>query len=86
MALKPPPQNAPAFCAFVSYSHTDERHATWLQKALERWKVPRRLVGSEARFGPIPERLGKVFLDRDELPPHPASVTRFRRHSLPPIR
>ena len=68
MALKPLPQNAPAFCAFVSYSHTDERHAAWLQKALERWKVPRRLVGSEARFGPIPERLGKVFLDRDELP------------------
>ncbi|NHA13984.1 toll/interleukin-1 receptor domain-containing protein [Thioalkalivibrio sp. XN279] len=68
MALKPPPQNAPAFCAFISYSHTDERHAAWLQKALERWKVPRRLVGAEGRFGPIPERLGKVFLDRDELP------------------
>jgi hypothetical protein len=49
-------------------SHADERHAAWLQKALERWKVPRRLVGGEGRFGAIPERLGKVFLDRDELP------------------
>ncbi|NGX17123.1 TIR domain-containing protein [Wenzhouxiangella sp. XN24] len=68
MALKLSPQDAPAFCAFISYSHADERHAAWLQKALERWKVPRRLVGSEGRFGPIPERLGKVFLDRDELP------------------
>jgi tetratricopeptide (TPR) repeat protein len=68
MALKPPPQSAPAFCAFISYSHADERHAAWLQKGLERWKVPRRLVGAEGRFGPIPERLGKVFLDRDELP------------------
>lgn len=68
MAVKPSPQNTPVFCAFISYSHADERHAAWLQKALERWKVPRRLVGGEGRFGPIPERLGKVFLDRDELP------------------
>ena len=68
MALQPSPQGSPAFCAFVSYSHADERHAQWLQKALERWRVPRHLVGGEARFGPIPERLGKVFLDRDELP------------------
>ncbi len=68
MTLKPPPQDAPAFSAFISYSHADERHATWLQKALERWKVPRRLAGGEGRFGSIPERLGKVFLDRDELP------------------
>ena len=68
MPLKPPAQNAPGFCAFISYSHADERHANWLQKALERWQVPRRLAGGEGRFGPIPERLGKVFLDRDELP------------------
>lgn len=68
MALQPSPQHKPAFCAFISYSHADERHAAWLQKALERWKVPRRLVGGEGRFGRIPERLGKVFLDRDELP------------------
>ena len=68
MALKPSPPPGSAFCAFISYSHADERHAAWLQRALERWQVPRRLVGSEGRFGPIPPRLGKVFLDRDELP------------------
>lgn len=68
MAPTPSPQDAPAFCAFISYSHADEGHATWLQSALERWKVPRRLVGVEGRFGTIPERLGKVFRDRDELP------------------
>ena len=53
--------------AFLSYSHRDQAWAAWLQKALERYRVPRRLVGSEGAFGPIPRRLAPVFRDREDL-------------------
>jgi hypothetical protein len=48
--------------AFISYSHRDEHWAKWLHKALEFYRIPRRLRGGE-----IPERLYPVFRDRDEL-------------------
>ena len=53
--------------AFISYSHSDERWAQWLHRALEAYRVPRRLVGRETAFGPVPERLAPVFRDREEL-------------------
>ena len=53
--------------AFISYSHADEKWAKWLHKALETYRVPKRLVGRETEFGPVPERLAPVFRDRDEL-------------------
>lgn len=53
--------------AFISYSHQDERWGRWLQKALESYRVPRRLAGSEGRFGPIPARLTPVFRDREDF-------------------
>jgi tetratricopeptide (TPR) repeat protein len=53
--------------AFISYSHADEEWAKWLHRALETYKVPKRLVGRETPFGPVPERLAPVFRDRDEL-------------------
>jgi tetratricopeptide (TPR) repeat protein len=53
--------------AFISYSHSDERWAQWLHRALETYRLPRRLVGRETAFGPVPERLAPVFRDRDEL-------------------
>jgi tetratricopeptide (TPR) repeat protein len=53
--------------AFISYSHADEEWAKWLHKSLETYKVPKRLVGRESEFGPVPERLTPVFRDRDEL-------------------
>ncbi|MGD8347524.1 MAG: toll/interleukin-1 receptor domain-containing protein [Lysobacterales bacterium] len=53
--------------AFISYSHADERHAQWLQSALERYRVPRRLVGSEGAHGEVPARLRPVFRDREDL-------------------
>ena len=55
------------FKAFISYSHRDKDWSTWIQRALEAYRVPRRLVGSEGEFGPIPRRLTPVFLDREEL-------------------
>ena len=53
--------------AFISYSHADEEWAKWLHRALETYRVPKRLVGKETPFGPVPERLTPVFRDRDEL-------------------
>lgn len=53
--------------AFLSYSHADERWAAWLHKALETYRVPKRLVGQGTAVGPVPERLAPVFRDREEL-------------------
>jgi tetratricopeptide (TPR) repeat protein len=53
--------------AFLSYSHADEDAAQWLHRALETYRVPRRLVGRDTPFGPVPERLTPVFRDREEL-------------------
>ena len=53
--------------AFISYSHKDELWASWLHKALETFKVPKYLVGETTAMGTVPERLGKVFRDREEL-------------------
>ena len=37
------------YWAFLSYSHTDRKWGDWLHKALETYRVPRRLVGKESR-------------------------------------
>jgi len=52
--------------AFISYSHADESWSRWLQRALERYRVPRRLRQREGAE-PLPARLYPVFRDRDEL-------------------
>lgn len=54
--------------AFISYSHADEEWATWLHKALERYRVPRVLVGRKTSVGKVPRRVFPIFRDRDELP------------------
>lgn len=53
--------------AMISYSHSDERAAARLHRALERWSPPRRLVGRETPFGAVPARLGPIFRDREDL-------------------
>ncbi|NCT68686.1 MAG: TIR domain-containing protein [Rhodanobacteraceae bacterium] len=63
----PPVANGPVYRAFISYSHQDRRWADWLHKALETWRVPRRLVGLTTAAGVIPRRLLPIFRDRDEL-------------------
>jgi len=64
------PQEA-RYHAFISYSRHDRLWAQWLQRALERFEVPRHLAGRETPAGTLPARLFPVFLDRDELPSAP---------------
>ncbi len=55
--------------AFISYSHRDRAHADKLFRALESYRVPRRLVGMRSDKGDtIHTRVGQLFRDRDELP------------------
>jgi tetratricopeptide (TPR) repeat protein len=53
--------------AFISYSHRDERWASWLHKSLETYRVPKRLVGTDSPHGVVPSRFAPIFRDRDEL-------------------
>ena len=64
--------DATRYVAFVSYARSDERIARWLQRALERYRVPRSLVepteSGQQATRPRPARLYPVFRDREELP------------------
>lgn len=53
--------------AFISYSHAERRWAEWLHRALESYRVPKRLQGLDGKHGPVPARLRPVFMDREEL-------------------
>lgn len=55
------------YSAFISYNHRDRRWAIWLHRALEQYRIPKRLQGRQASFGKVGERLPSVFRDRDEL-------------------
>lgn len=60
-----------SYQAFISYSHRDEKHARWLHRSLESYRVSRHLVGKETHQGKVPESLVPVFRDRDELASSP---------------
>jgi len=53
--------------AYISYSHRDEHWAVWLHRALESYRVPRKLVGRATAAGMVPAKIRPVFRDRDEL-------------------
>lgn len=59
---------ASKYRAFISYSHRDEKWATWLHSALETYRIPKSLVGQTTAVGAVPPRLAPVFRDREELP------------------
>ncbi len=68
IVLHPTMTAAPAkYWAFISYSHRDAQVARNLQRTLETYRMPRRLVGQMTPAGEVPARLRPVFLDRDEL-------------------
>jgi len=58
---------APRFWAFISYSHHDKVLAKKLQRRLETYRVPRRLVGRVNAHGTVPARIAPIFRDRDDL-------------------
>ena len=53
--------------AFLSYSHKDSETADWLHSALERYRVPRALVGRQTKAGAVPPHFNPIFRDRHEL-------------------
>lgn len=57
----------PQYWAFLSYSHADEKWAKWLHRALERYRVPARLVGRATPAGAVPGRIRPCFRDQAEL-------------------
>jgi WD40 repeat protein len=62
-------ENTPrSYRAFISYSHSDDKIARWLHSKLERYVIPRSLVGKTTLMGIVPRRLFPVFLDREEIP------------------
>jgi tetratricopeptide (TPR) repeat protein len=58
---------SPKYWAFISYSHADSRAAGWLQRALETYRIPKRLLGRSTPWGPIPPYLKPIFRDREEM-------------------
>jgi WD40 repeat protein len=67
-AVPAPPSSKPKYWTFVSYSHHDREWGEWLQKSLETYRVPRKLVGRASQDGTIPRRLFPTFRDCAELP------------------
>jgi tetratricopeptide (TPR) repeat protein len=55
------------YWAFLSYSHKDSARADWLHRALERFRVPRTLVGRPTPWGEAPAGFSPIFRDRHEL-------------------
>ncbi len=60
-------ESTPHYWAFISYSHADERWGRWLHKALERYRVPRRVADDASDDTPTPRRLKPIFRDKEEL-------------------
>lgn len=55
------------YWAFISYSHRDAKVAAALQRSLETYRLPRRLVGTVTASGELPAYLKPLFRDRDEM-------------------
>lgn len=55
------------YVAFLSYSHSNRAETEWLHRALERYHIPKKLVGRKTDKGIVPARLIPIFRDRDEL-------------------
>lgn len=57
----------PRYGAFLSYSHKDAGAARWLHRRLESYRIPRRLARTGTARPALPQRLGPIFRDREEL-------------------
>ncbi len=52
--------------AFISYCFADRKWGDWLHHALEVYRTPKPLVGTQTWIGPVPRRLHPIFKDRQE--------------------
>lgn len=59
--------DAPRYWAFISYSHRDSKVASVVQRALETYRIPKRLIDTVTKFGKVPAALKPIFRDRDEM-------------------
>lgn len=59
--------NSPRYWFFISYSHTDLREASRIQRSIESFAVPFPLRHSSSRFPSLPKKPTPVFRDRDAL-------------------
>lgn len=66
-AVVAPASGPGRYWAFLSYSHADRACADRLHSDLERFAVPRRLVGQAGPVGPNPPRFRPIFRDEEEL-------------------
>jgi hypothetical protein len=55
--------NSPRYAAFISYAHKDARWASWIQQAIETYRLPQEIAAKRG----MDRKIGKVFRDRDEL-------------------
>ncbi len=69
------------YCAFISYNHRDRRWANWLHRGLERYRLPKSLIGRPSPIGPLERKLPPVFQDREELAASP-SLTQSVQEAL----
>ncbi len=65
--------------AFISYSHADRAWGDWLHRALETYRIPKRLLGAHGREGPVPAKLFPIFRDREELASSPNLSDQIRQ-------
>lgn len=68
------------YWAFISYSHKDEKWARWLQKRLERVRIPSDLAPKVPGLL-NPRRISPIFRDTDELGAS-SDLTSSIKHSL----
>jgi tetratricopeptide (TPR) repeat protein len=64
----------PHYWAFLSHSSDDRAAAIWLQRALETYRIPRRLVGRQMPAGITPQQFKPIFRDGTELAADPDLV------------
>src|ERR1700732_3583775 len=62
--LRPEPEGF-RYRAFLSYRTLDRKQAERLHRKLERYRVPRSLLGRRGELGVVPARVGRIFLDRE---------------------
>ena len=69
------------YSAFISYNHRDRHWASWLHRELERYRLPKALIGRASPIGTLESKLPPVFQDREELAASP-NLTESVREAL----